>query len=533
MTTGFSNKAITSHTGDISTARQKTSYSIKEMLLSAVNDDPNLPSLGGSLSYIIRLSSSEDESLRQLSHFILSDVSLAQKILSLSNSISFRSSSARVITSITKAIFLLGFDTVKTCALTILLVDGMMTGKRADYVRTELIYAVTASMVSRELAKYNQFISSEEVAIASLFKNMGRLLLAAYAHDKYEEMMTLAAQGLYTPEQASMRALNFDLSEFTEIILNKWNIPFSIIQLVKNKPMDIAYSPKNKCDGMRLAIEFSEKAVPLIIRANNNPTLESTLLSRFGKALDLDKSKLDLIIEKASEETSMLQTNAHLPPLSRNTINADMKDSGADSQSGSDMLTELALTDTKATDVAVVQRYPSGKPYNASVLLLSAIQDVTEMMATNYKLNNLIMLALEHYYHGLGFRFVTLCLRNNQKHQYQARSTVGKIDAQFQKAFCFSAVLSTDLFCLAMEKDTDLFISDTSVSKVREMLPHWYLAGFPDARSFIVLPLVINKKPLGFIYADREHAAPEGITLDETKLIKTLKGQILTALNSK
>lgn len=533
MTTGFSSKAISSHTGGISTARKQTSYSIKEMLLSAINNDPNLPSLGGSISYIIRLSSSEDESLRQLSHFILSDVSLAQKILSLSNSITFRSSSTRVITSITKAIFLLGFDTVKTCALTILLVDGMMTGKRADYIRTELTHAVAASMVSRGLAKYNQFINSEEIAIASLFKNMGRLLLAAYAHDKYEEMMTLAAQGMYPPEQASMRALNFDLSEFTELILNKWNIPLSIIQLVKNKPLDIANSPKNKYDGMRLAIEFSEKAVPLIVKADNNSGLESILLSRFGKALDLDKSKLDLIIKNAREETSMLQVNANLPPLSKNTIETDIKDSGTDSQSGSDMLTELALTDTKATDITIVQRYPSGKPYNASVLLLSAIQDVTEMMATNYKLCNLIMLALEHYYHGLGFRFVTLCLRNNQKHQYQARSTVGKISTELQKAFCFPAILTTDLFCLAMEKDTDLFISDAGVSKVREMLPHWYLTLFPDARSFIVLPLVINKKPFGFIYADREHAAPEGMTVDETKLIKTLKGQILTALNSK
>ncbi|MEK7844937.1 MAG: histidine kinase, partial [Pseudomonadota bacterium] len=61
----------------------------------------------------------------------------------------------------------------------------------------------------------------------------------------------------------------------------------------------------------------------------------------------------------------------------------------------------------------------------------------------------------------------------------------------------------------------------------------WHLDLLPDARSFIVLPLVINKKPIGLFYAYRELEAPEGTTAEETRLIKTLKGQILTALNSK
>jgi len=61
-------------------------------------------------------------------------------------------------------------------------------------------------------------------------------------------------------------------------------------------------------------------------------------------------------------------------------------------------------------------------------------------------------------------------------------------------------------------------------------VPAWHKQQFPDTRSFIVLPLVVEQLPLGLFYADRSIAASEGVPPDETALIKTLKGQLLTAM---
>ena len=52
----------------------------------------------------------------------------------------------------------------------------------------------------------------------------------------------------------------------------------------------------------------------------------------------------------------------------------------------------------------------------------------------------------------------------------------------------------------------------------------------PDAKSLIVLPLVVGQAQLGLFYADRTQTAPEGVPPDETSLIKALKGQVLAAL---
>jgi GAF domain-containing protein len=74
-------------------------------------------------------------------------------------------------------------------------------------------------------------------------------------------------------------------------------------------------------------------------------------------------------------------------------------------------------------------------------------------------------------------------------------------------------------------------ISDATTAKIRDLIPGWHRALLPDARSFIVLPLVLQKVPLGLFYADRAQLAPEGVPSDEAALIKTLKGQVLAALN--
>ncbi len=511
---------------DPAAVKKDSTKTLRDHLIEAVTNDPDLPALGSSITRIVQLSSSDDQSIQQLAYFVLSDVSLTQKILRLSNSVAFISASNKVNTSITKAIFLLGFNSVKTCALAMLLVDGM-SGKRAEHVRTELNNALAASMISRELVKISSFKDAEEIAVVALFKNLGRLLLAAYDHDLYHKMMALIEEDSHTPLQASQTVLGFNLDTLTETILEKWNIPISIIQSLKNKPPGILNAAKNK---------HSEKATSLILATTEpeDSELKNKLLNRFGRALHLDKYKLDQLILSASAETRTYLINANLLIADKSSEINPHSTQAEFGTSLEDSLNELLLSDDENNSPGISQCYPSGKPYNASALLLAGVQDVTEIMASGkYRLEDLIMLVLETYYNSLGFRFITLCLRDQKINQFRARSSLGRNNMEYQKAFNFPTAPSNDLFHLALKKNVDLLISDAYIPKIRTLIPRWHADLLPDARSFIVLPLVANEKPIGLFYADRALDAPEGITAEETRLIRTLKGQALTAFNSR
>ncbi len=520
----------------------------RDRLLEKIADDSDLPALGGSIARVVQLASSNDEAVRNLARFVLSDVALTQKILRLANSASYRASSTPV-TTISRAIFLLGFDTVKTSALAILLADGM-SGKRGQSVRAELQHALSASIVGRELARRSHFKDAEEAAVAALFKNMGRLLVAAHDHFLYREIATLIEGGTQTPAQASMKVLGCSFEMLAESVLQEWQIPETIIQALKPLPQGVLKPAKTRQEWMQQVAAFSTAAATLIPHMSDpgQDTASRALLTRFGGALSLDQDKLTQLFDTVGRESRALNDHADLlPPATRVAAKADA--AGTDSIHGPDVpedddttLAENAEHGLPAELLLAVagnklqsdERHASGKPVNAGNLLMAGVQDVTEMMASGRcQVNDLIMLALETLYRSMGFRFATVCLKDLKNNQFRARISLGENESARQAGFVFSAVSARDLFHLAMENDADLMISDATSPKIRELIPSWHRALLPDARSFIVLPLVVHKKPFGLFYADRAQMAPEGVPSDETALIKTLKGQVVAALSSR
>ena len=519
---------------------------VRDRLLQKINDASDLPALGSSVSRVVQMASSDDEAVSKLAHFILSDVALTQKILRIANTVSYRTASGRPVTTVSKAIFLLGLETVKTTALAMLLVDGLAK-THAQSVRNELLLAFTASMVGREMARRSQHKDAEEAAIAALFKNIGRLLVAAYDHTRYLEIARLVESGTHTPARASKELLGCSFDLLAESVLRSWNIPESIVHALAPLPAGMVKPAKGRQEWMQQVASFSLSAARLIPGMNDPAEEEArnALLTRFGTALNLDLEKLEQLFASVAQESCLYIKDSELSRyLERPNGLAEAcaeaaQDAAAAEETArvppdaglpNELLLEL-VEDSQPLQVGA--RHPSGKPLNARELLLSGVLDVTQMMASgNCKVNDLMLLVLETLYTGMGFRFATVCLKDKQAPQFRARISVGEHYAAREAGIVFQFTSDNDLFRLALENDADLMISDASAPKIRSLLPAWHRALLPDARSFIVLPLVVQNKPLGLFYADRTQPAPEGVPADETALIKTLKGQVLTALNS-
>ena len=519
---------------------------VRDRLLQKINAAADLPALGSSVARVVQMASSDDEAVSKLAHFILSDVALTQKILRIANTVSYRTASGRAVTTVSKAIFLLGLETVKTTALAMLLVDGLAK-THAQSVRNELLLALTASMIGREMARRSQHKDAEEAAIAALFKNIGRLLVAAHDHQLYMKIGRLVESGSHTPAQASKEVLGCSFDLLGELVLRNWNIPDSIVHALGALPQGILKPAKNRQEWMQQVASFSVSAARKIPGMNDPDKKEArrALLMRYGSALNLDDEKLEQLFVSVGQESCVLIKDSELAgyfeqPDSQRDACAEAASEEAAAAEPAKVPLDTGLPNELLLDLVedkqplqVGARHSSGKPINARDLLLDGVLDVTQMMASgNCKVNDLMLLVLETLYTGMGFRFATVCLKEKQTSYFRARITVGENYAAREAGFIFQFAAENDLFRLALENDADLMISDASVPKIRNLLPAWHRALLPDARSFIVLPLVVQKKQLGLFYADRTQPAPEGVPANETALIKTLKGQVLTALNS-
>lgn len=509
---------------------------IKDQLIEMICNNPDLPTLGTSIASVVQISSSVDESTQQLANFVLSDVSLTQKLLRLSNSVTFRTASSPAITNVSKAIQLLGLDTIKACALAMIMVDKV-PNIEAKNIRYELELSLSASLIGRQMAKRCLFPNAEEVAIAALFKNMGRLLLAAYDDDLYNETMALVKQGTHTKAQASSQMLGCNFDNLTETAMRKWMIPDSIINAMKLMPSKTLTPPKNRQEWMQQVTEFSESSAALILQTeqSSNDSTSATLLNRFGTALSLDENQLETLITKATEETRELCSHAKLTQPQSEDDSTSTTETTADEESNSeeDLLDGLLFESTESDSSKTIKLHPSGKPFNSLNQLLAGVQNITEMITgKQHKINELILEVLKILHSSLGFSFATVCLRDVKTNQFRARNSIGKNNVAIQQNFICSCVSTDDLFSLAYNKNVDLSISDCTVPKMRSKLPKWHLKLLPETQSFIILPLIVNDKPIGFFYADRQQVAPEGISSEEMKLIKILKGQVLTALSA-
>ena len=56
----------------MNTLNENEVISIKDKLIDLIQNDPDLPTLGNSISKVVQLTSSDEQSLEQLSNFILS-----------------------------------------------------------------------------------------------------------------------------------------------------------------------------------------------------------------------------------------------------------------------------------------------------------------------------------------------------------------------------------------------------------------------------------------------------------------------------
>lgn len=498
---------------------------VRASLMNKVCGDEDMFALGTSVARVVQMASSDDQGTHDLAYYVLSDVALTQRILRLSNTVKYRTVSGTTVTTISRAISLLGFDNVKTTALAMLLVDALSNSTHAQSVRVELEAALCASLVGREMARHSFYQGAEEASIGALFKNLGPLLVASHEHERYREINALFNSGKHTFGQASQMILGCSYDALTEAVMAEWKMPSVIVQTLMALPPGPQKVATNRNEWMRQVASFGLDVARLLGRAADPAeTAEGRALQqRYGVALNLDVDQMAELYTTVQQEMTALLQSMNMQPQARIEYAHPSEPAG--------LPNVLLLATMDAGEPALEGFHPSGKPTNARELLLAGVQDVTQMRASGQgKVNEVILAVLETLYRSMGFRFATVCLKDNRSGQYRARLAFGEEHARRQAGFMFPIASSRDLFHLAMENDADLMIADAASPKIRDLLPAWHRALLPDASSFIVLPLVVGKVQLGLFYADRAHAAPEGVPPDETSLIKALKGQVLVAL---
>ena len=124
-----------------------------EFLLRRMRHKSDFPALSESVTAINRIANSETESVIRLSSTILRDFALTNKILRLVNSVHFRTAGGGNISTVSRAVIVLGFEAVRNIAITVLLFEHLQNKGNAGQLKEAFLRTNLAAVLARDLSQ--------------------------------------------------------------------------------------------------------------------------------------------------------------------------------------------------------------------------------------------------------------------------------------------------------------------------------------------------------------------------------------------
>jgi len=508
-----------------------------EFLLRRMRHKSDFPALAGSVAAINKFAAAGNEDARSLAAVILKDYALTNKILRLVNSAYYRQAAGGKISTVSRAVVVLGFDAIRNLAITLLLFEHLQDKANVRELKEAFLRAYWAALLARRSCRLPLLVRhAEEAFICALFHDLGRLLTLYYFPEERAEIDKLVALHRLAEEAAARQVLGIGLADLGRSIAASWGFPGAIVASMRPLPADDLAVPETAEQGLHLVAGFANECADRAMAASPNATLDQRLdplLQRFGAVLSFDTAGLHELLEQSSTElvalAGVLQVNVKHSDFVRRLTDFLAPDAPLPPE------TEGAPADPWggcALDAA--PRAAAGEPGQeaAEAVLADGVQEVSAALLAHRPAGDVLCMVPEILYRALGFRCALLALFENATDRLTARCGFGPGAPQALKAFTVATEPENspqDLFQFACAHSADLLVADLGTPALAERLPEWYRSNFA-AGSCLLLPLVLQGHTMGLIYCDNATAGSIRLSAGVLTLVKILRNQALLAI---
>ena len=500
-----------------------------ERLVQRMRHQGSFPSLSAAVINIQSAANSENQSVSELTNEVLKDVALTQRLLRLVNSVHYAHPNRGTVSTVSRAVSLVGFDAVRNLALSLVLLEHMKDVRHAALVQDEFLRALMAGSVASGLCTLAS--ESEEAFIGAMFQNLGRMLATFYFPGEAAEVRRLVASGTYESgeEGASIKVMGVSFEDFGVGVARLWSLPESI-QRCMHRPLGLPppRPPELALERLRWAAATGNAVVDSLLLGGGGHL--SMVAERYARCLNRQPKDIIIAATKGREKLTALAEALVIEPATGSVARQLLlAHDPAASQAAEDPLAQHAL---RASPPA-----PPGAPGAAPVrrngpevleLLAAGVHEIAAVMSEPYQTNDVVRMVLETMFRALGFRRIVFCLRDGKADTLSGRFGLGEGCDVVAQAMKIDLKAQGDLFAAVCAKGVDTLITNATDARMATRLPTWYRKDV-GAQSFLLLPLLARGKPFALIYADQD--APGGIGVDEQELalLRTLRNQAVAA----
>lgn len=206
--------------------RELTLYNI----INRVDELPEVPQIA---FRAIQLLNNPDTDVSSLAEVISSDQALTAKVLRLCNSAYY--GLPRKVTTVSEAVLIVGFSSIKSLVLMITTQSTMNKGLLGYKIGPGEFWrhSIGTAETARILATHIRYEKPEECFIAGLIHDIGKMVLNQHALPEVYRATNLSQKESQPVHVAEQRILGFDHAGIGAALAERWNFPPVLVESIR------------------------------------------------------------------------------------------------------------------------------------------------------------------------------------------------------------------------------------------------------------------------------------------------------------
>ncbi|HEY9197790.1 MAG TPA: HDOD domain-containing protein [Gammaproteobacteria bacterium] len=463
--------------------------------------DKGMPVFAKTVKDIGGVAADRESSAAELSRVILQDAAMTARLLRVANSPIY-SLPGRSISTVSRAVVLLGFDTVRSLCLSIAIIESLGNSARKARVAEHMARSFHAAVQARAFAEKRRDASPEEVFIATLLCNIGDLAFWGLQSDLAAKLETALDRPGCERTLVEREVLGFELNDLSLGLSRKWNLGKLLENTLQHK---VASDPR--VSNVQLAHELARSAE----QGWDRPETKQ-LLTRIAEAVYLPLQEVTkLVHQNASLAARTAQCYGVADAAERIPLPASQRAPGSIRESIRETLTETGAKDQRAAEPV---REPPKSTCNQPdpMLQLTILRELSGMLDGKHDINLLLEMVLEGISRGIGMDHTLFAMLNPERNRLRARYALGWDSLDMREKFVFDiSPLHASIFSHALDTREPLWVGRDHEPQLKSLLTPAVQA-LTGGKAFFVMPIEVNGRSIGLFYADRSSS---GRSLDE------------------
>lgn len=487
--------------------------------------ESELPILRQSAARVITLASSSKTEINALAQIILQDQAFTARVLRMANTFFYNRQSGRPVTSVTRAILLIGYGALRDLAL---------AGEFAEFAQKHLpagvdlrqiiAKAFVAANQASDLGKALELPNTELLFTSALLQSIGELALAYHLPTVRQNIQTLMIEENLSYSTAHQRVVGASPKETMRKVCEPYQIPQELV--AATLPCWEASAQWTDEDRWGAVIHLAnDVARNLLSPASpaSNASLDH-LLRNAAAAFHVETTKLTSTVTSAFEQTLQLADVVkfdpkHLVPSKVTsegapTVRAELVEAcikivapaltSSASQAASQTSAPVAAPSSESTGP------PSANTDEAASTpaYLNYLTDLGAHMLEKPDFNTILNLALEGLHRGAGFTHTFLLLSSPKDRQFIARLGFGPLSDTFLNEFAIPQ--EGPAACPGLTQTSTSMRFESLWPGLAETLPPQLLQSLRPV-GIALGPLRTNNRLIGLIWADLPAPIPDSL----------------------